>query len=1729
VRIFPRGLGPKLNLSLLVFLLFLGAAMAALVLLGFRRTQSNAGATSRDGLEAESRQTLGLLAVLQAGFGQSQLEATAGLGQQAARYMLDAPTTIAPTSWDAGRLAKDAAGNTYDPAAKRISSVYVPAAVPIDDNILRDLRDSAVLDAIFPAVLAGYSGATRSTNFNAIAAYFSSVNGATRYYPAISVEQFAPNTDSRNTVASEGPAVNPQRLTHWTAPYSDKTGRGQVLTALIPVYSGDDYRGIIGLDVSLDQLALQVDSVKPTPNGFAFYLDRRGELFRTQSYDTIQAAIDSKNTDLTSVIAAMKAGEVGVGRAVINGQEVFIAYAPLGSVGGSLALVAPVSDVTQQATVVADGINRQGNRTVAVILVAMLMAFGVALGVAAWMNRRYILRPIDEIVAGTRAIAAGDLGSRIPVRSGDELGVLADSFNAMSGEVQEARESLEQRVEERTRELTALLNVSQSVASKIELGPLLAALVEQLGNVIDYYGVSVLMLRGDELFLLDVDSGIGGTVANPFTGVSFREEGAIWEAMERGEAVVISNVRDQTDEWARRYRNVMSDDAGFRAGVASWLSVPLASQDQLVGSLTIASGTVGYFTPERTRLVRGIASQVAVAIVNARLFAETEERKQELATLLDVADEASATLELAPLLDLILRHVHRVAPYDRAGFLLLEDGELVSRAVAVGEGIPMGQLGTQIGLRFRARGTDLWNAITAGEPFIVNDVRSDTQEAHWYRAAVGEYFNTVFAQIRNWMSVPVTAKDRVIGILTLSRGDAGFYAQRHGELAKAIASQAGVAIENARLFEETQQAAREMSALLDFSHAVASRLDRDGLANLVLDQLKRIIDYTGSSVVLLDGEALEIVASRSTSGASTNGLRIPVTGAASLWDPVQDLQAVIIDDVRDESSLAASYRQAIGAAFETVGFSGVRSWMAVPLAPKDAALGFLTMSRTEPGYFTDHHAKLARAVADQAAVALENARLFEESQQRTRELSVLLSVAQSVTSNIELEPLMNELARQLRTVIDCLGVTVLTREGDEVTLLDVSNTGTAFGEGQRRGDRVPAAGAIWRAMERGETVAIANVRDENDPWARRYRNAVGNQMESPPFAPVRGWLAVPLETPDRVGGMLHVSSTEVGYFTPERQALVRGIANQAAVAIENARLFEETQRSARELGALLDVSKGIAASLDLRTTSSLILDYLKTVLDYQNASISLLDGDEIGILEHRGPLSREWLDKMRGAVLRRELRPAGVTGESEPRHAVDMFGTDVMVLNDMWGDAEDALIWQRGAEASAERAGVSLDDIRWARSYMRIPITAKERLIGLISLHHEQPKFYTEHRVRLARAVADQAAVALDNARLFEETKRRGRETEALFRADEQLFQSLSLDAVFQALVDVCVDVLGVPKSTVTTLDSDNGQFTTRASRNVSQKSLDRMAAVRAALPLAERIDRLARLTSLKEPSVNNDIRSTLSELSSVFDAEGIKFTVDVPIKLTGSLRGVLSLGYTNPRPITRDELRLLQALAERAAVAIDNAELYERAQQVASLEERQKLARELHDSVSQALYGIALGARTARTLLDRDPAKAIEPVDYVLSLAEAGLTEMRALIFELRPESLENEGLVVAIEKNVAATRARYGLAVEAHLCPEPDAGLDVKEAAYRIAQEALHNIVKHAGATHVDIRLTHADAMLTLEVVDNGAGFDTGGEFPGHIGLRSMRERAAKSGGAVEIESAPGAGTRIVARLRI
>lgn len=270
------------------------------------------------------------------------------------------------------------------------------------------------------------------------------------------------------------------------------------------------------------------------------------------------------------------------------------------------------------------------------------------------------------------------------------------------------------------------------------------------------------------------------------------------------------------------------------------------------------------------------------------------------------------------------------------------------------------------------------------------------------------------------------------------------------------------------------------------------------------------------------------------------------------------------------------------------------------------------------------------------------------------------------------------------------------------------------------------------------------------------------------------------------------------------------------------------------------------------------------------------------------------------------------------------------------------------------------------------------------------------------------------------------------------------------------------------------------------------------------------------------NLQARVGDLMQTY-APDVHAWMGVPLIVKGNLLGILRLDHPQPEYFSEEHARLALGFAEQAAIAIEKNRLYEQAQTLAAIEERQRLARELHDSISQTLYAIALGARTARALLERDPLAAAEPLDYCLSLAEAGLAEMRALIFELRPESLEREGLTAALQKQADSLQARTDLQVHTELSDEPPVALEIKQSLYRIAQEALNNITRHAQARRVWLAMHVVGGVVHLAIRDDGRGFDAHAEYLGHLGLRSMSERAQQIGAQLDIHSRPGQGTAV------
>jgi signal transduction histidine kinase len=251
-----------------------------------------------------------------------------------------------------------------------------------------------------------------------------------------------------------------------------------------------------------------------------------------------------------------------------------------------------------------------------------------------------------------------------------------------------------------------------------------------------------------------------------------------------------------------------------------------------------------------------------------------------------------------------------------------------------------------------------------------------------------------------------------------------------------------------------------------------------------------------------------------------------------------------------------------------------------------------------------------------------------------------------------------------------------------------------------------------------------------------------------------------------------------------------------------------------------------------------------------------------------------------------------------------------------------------------------------------------------------------------------------------------------------------------------------------------------------------------------------------------------------------------VPIRSRAGVLGALYLtDKEEAAGFTDDDERLILMLAAHAAIAIENARLYERGRELSVVEERNRLARDLHDSVVQKLFGVVLAAQSADTLFDRNPDSARGQVQKLQELTQDAIQELRSLIFQLRPAAAGSEGLAEALVKHVQVLRRVHRQDIELEVVGEPRLRPRVDDEVFRIAQEALHNALRHAAAGRLELRLEEGEGRLVLTVRDDGSGFDPGAAAhrSRRLGLTSMEERATALGGTLTIDSAPGEGTTI------
>jgi signal transduction histidine kinase len=366
---------------------------------------------------------------------------------------------------------------------------------------------------------------------------------------------------------------------------------------------------------------------------------------------------------------------------------------------------------------------------------------------------------------------------------------------------------------------------------------------------------------------------------------------------------------------------------------------------------------------------------------------------------------------------------------------------------------------------------------------------------------------------------------------------------------------------------------------------------------------------------------------------------------------------------------------------------------------------------------------------------------------------------------------------------------------------------------------------------------------------------------------------------------------------------------------------------------------------------------------------------------------------------------------------------------------------------------------------------------------------------------------------------------EALSDAVLAVSSEQAVGPILQKLVDAARELVGA-RFAALGIPDDHGAFAEFLTSGISD------AEVAAIGPLPRTHGMLDAVMQSTQSMRTTDLRTDTRFGGWPANHPDMRSLLGVPIVSKGSVIGALYLtNKKDAREFTGADQTLIERFAAHAAVIVSSARLFEESRELHVARERNRLARDLHDSVKQTLFSLNLTAEAAADLVDRDPARAKEQIRKVAELARSAQREMTGLVFQLRPASLESEGLVTTLRKHVEVARRALGVDITLDVAGERSLPLDVEAGIFRIVQEALNNAIKHAQAGSIDVSLAMDNGVVSVTVHDDGVGFDPRA-LPvrtKHLGLTSMEERAQGLDGNLDISSRPGEGTTVALEVKV
>jgi len=902
----------------------------------------------------------------------------------------------------------------------------------------------------------------------------------------------------------------------------------------------------------------------------------------------------------------------------------------------------------------------------------------------------------------------------------------------------------------------------------------------------------------------------------------------------------------------------------------------------------------------------------------------------------------------------------------------------------------------------------------------------------------------------------------------------------------------------AHLEQRVADRTKEMATLNAIAATVSQSLDLNEILDDALDKTLQVMGIEAGGVYLLDEEddgVLTIAAQRGFSPGFVEEIDRLRVGEGFSGHVVQSGQPLVVRDASTDPRLTRM----------VVREEKLRSLASVPLISKGKVLG--TLFAITRGYreFTDQDVQLLTSIGHQIGVAVENAGLYEDTKSRLAQLSALQETTRAVASTLELDRLLNLIVQQAATLLQADGGILNLVDWEKNEDEAVACTGLAASV---VGSRSPLEGGLsgWVTLHNQPLIS-----DQLQDDSRVDRRGLA-RMEDGTKKQIQNAALAPLTIKDQVMGTLVVVDKQggKGKFDQSDLDLLVAFANQAATALENAHLFEAEGERRREATLLAEMAKLISGTLDLDEVLRLTAEYAVDVFDVQCCCIFLYD---------------EAKETLRPAVyIGFDNKVAAALAElPEADHEVG-FSPSERMRRTVFESLQPLII-----EDVPSEPHLSPSDLLDLQSALVVPIEVGGRRLGAMQLATRPPRRrrFTDHEGELALAMANQAAVVIENARLFDAEQRRAEQFRVISEVGRQVTSILAVDELMAQMTRLIQEAFDYYHVGIGLIEGDevvykvgagvvwdDSRFQFEPARlKVGQEGITGWVAAMGEPLLVQDVSQEPRYVWMRGSK-------TRSELA-------------VPIKAKGQIIGVLDVQSDRLDAFDESDLVVLQSLAHQAAIAIENARLYEQAQQLAVMEERSRLARELHDAVTQTLFSASLIAETLPALWESDQDEGRQLLQELRKLSRGAMAEMRTLLLELRPTALAEASLDDLLRQLGEAVTGRTGVPVTMTVEGECALPEDVHVALYRIAQEALNNVAKHARASHVAMSLRcfpRGDGegegereSIELRVTDDGRGFEPSDVEPGEMGLGIMQERVLSIGAKLEIQSQPGCGTQV------